>query len=83
MIALVGLLVAAITAATLIPAQPKKMPVVLIPSANHPIWLLLAVVTSGNVRGSALNFGPRGGFFRFADGKFPVSKAQMERPIGW
>lgn len=83
MIALVGLLVAAIPAATLIPAQPKKMPVALIPTAKHPVWLLLAVVTSGNVRGYVLNFGPWGGFFGFADGKFPVSKAQMERPIGW
>ncbi|MGA0543488.1 YqaA family protein [Neotabrizicola sp. VNH66] len=84
MIALVGLFLAAFAAATLIPAQSEAVLVAMILSANHPVWLLLAVATCGNVLGSAVNWAIGRFLTRFADRRwFPFSQAQMDKATGW
>ncbi len=55
--ALAGLFLAAFVAATLIPAQSEVVLVALILAGGHPLWLLLAVATAGNVLGSLAMWG--------------------------
>ena len=84
MIALAGLFLAAFAAATLIPAQSEAVLVALILSASHPVWLLLAVATCGNVLGSAVNWAMGRYLIRFADRRwFPSSKAQLDNAASW
>lgn len=56
MLALGGLFLSALVAATLIPAQSEAVLVALILAGGHAVWLLLAVATVGNVAGSAINW---------------------------
>ena len=56
MLALLGLFLAAFLAATLIPAQSEAVFVALMPADSHPVWLLLAVATTGNVLGALVNW---------------------------
>lgn len=56
MLALTGLFLAALVAATLLPAQSEAVLVGLILGGAHPVWLLLAVATVGNVLGALVNW---------------------------
>lgn len=82
--ALTGLFLAAFVAATLIPAQSEAVLVALILSGGHPVWLLLAVATAGNVLGSVVNWALGRYLLRFADRRwFPVSPAALDRATRW
>jgi len=84
MLELSGLFLAALLAATLVPAQSETVLVALILVAVQPLWLLLAVATAGNVLGSVVNWVMGRFLLRFADRRwFPVSPHQMERATGW
>ncbi|WP_288075310.1 YqaA family protein [Pseudomonas sp.] len=84
MIEPVGLFLAAFAAATLIPAQSELVFVALILAADHPVWLLLAMATLGNVLGSTVNWAMGRFLIRFADRRwFPFSQSQLDRATGW
>ncbi|MDT8854020.1 YqaA family protein [Paracoccaceae bacterium Fryx2] len=84
MIELAGMFLAALAAATLIPAQSEAALVALIVAGGHPVWLLLAVATAGNVLGSVVNWALGRFLIRFADRRwFPVSPRHMDRATGW
>ncbi len=77
MFELPGLFLAALAAATLIPAQSETVLVALILQATQPAWLLLAVATLGNVLGSMVNWAMGRFLIRFADRRwFPVLQRQ-------
>lgn len=80
MIELAGLFLAALVAATLIPAQSETVLVALLLQGAQAPWLLVAVATTGNVLGSVLNWV----LGRFASGLagrawFPVSPRSLDR----
>lgn len=82
--ALTGLFLAALVAATLIPAQSEAVLVALILSGGHPVWLLLVVATAGNVLGSVMNWALGRFLVRFSDRRwFPVSPAMLDRATRW
>ena len=82
--ALAGLFLAALLAATLIPAQSEAVLVALILAEAHPLWLLLGVATLGNVLGSLVNWALGRGVLRFADRAwFPVSPLRLAQAAGW
>ncbi|MFC3059581.1 YqaA family protein [Paenirhodobacter populi] len=82
MIALTGLFLAALLAATVFPAQSEAVLVILLRAGDHPVWLLLAVATAGNVLGSVVNCGLGRFLLRFADRRwFPSSG--MKRAQAW
>lgn len=84
MLALSGLFAAAFLAATLIPAQSEAVLVALILAGGHPLWLLLAVATLGNVLGSVVNWVIGRCMMRFAGHpRFPFSETQVARAQGW
>ncbi len=84
MAALSGLFLAALLAATLIPAQSEAVLVGLVLAGTHPLWLLLAVATTGNVLGSVINWGLGRGVARFAGRRwFPASPQQLDRAARW
>ena len=84
MLEIAGLFLAAFAAATLIPAQSETVLVALIVGAAHPVWLLLAVATLGNVLGSVVNWAVGRFLTRFSDRRwFPVSARQLARATGW
>ncbi|MFN3847522.1 MAG: YqaA family protein [Paracoccaceae bacterium] len=81
---LAGLFLAALVAATLIPAQSEAVLIALMVQGGQPVWLLLVVATTGNVLGSVVNWMMGRFLNRFADRRwFPVSKAQLDRATGW
>ena len=84
MIALSGLFLAAFLAATLVPAQSEAVLVGLILAGGHPLWLLLAIATLGNVLGSVVNW-LLGRFLSHYAGRrwFPLTQARMDRASGW
>lgn len=84
MIALSGLFLAAFLAATLVPAQSEAVLVGLILAGGHPLWLLLAIATLGNVLGSVVNW-LLGRFLAHYAGRrwFPLTQARMDRASGW
>lgn len=51
-----GLFLATFSAATLLPMQSEAVLLGLILTDQYAAWVLLAVVTTGNVLGSALNW---------------------------
>jgi len=84
MLALPALFIAAFVAATLLPAQSEAVLVALILAGGHPVWLLLAVATAGNVLGSVVNWAMGRFAMRFADHpRFPFTPAQIARAQGW
>lgn len=84
MLSLAGLFLAALAAATLIPAQSEAVLVGMVLANVHPIWLLLAVATAGNVLGAVLNWTLGRYLIRFADRRwFPVAPARMARASDW
>lgn len=82
--ALFGLFIAALVAATLVPAQSEAVLVGLVLAGAHPVAVLLAVATLGNVLGSVINWALGRWLMHFADRRwFPASPAQLERASGW
>lgn len=84
MLELAGLFVAALVAATLIPAQSEAVLVALIVQGVHPVWLLLVVATAGNVSGSVVNWVMGRFLIRYSDRRwFPFSQNQMDKATRW
>lgn len=84
MLALVSLFAAALLAATLVPAQSEALLVALVLAGAHPVWLLLAVATAGNLLGSVVNWGLGRGLVHFQDRRwFPVSPRRLEQATRW
>lgn len=84
MTALGGLFLAALVAATLLPAQSEAVLVALILAGGHSLTVLLAVATLGNVLGATINWGLGRFLIRYAGRRwFPVTPAQLERATGW
>lgn len=84
MISLSGLFLAALLAATLIPAQSEAVLAGMLLAGGHPPWLLLVVATTGNVLGSVINWVIGRYLTRFSDRRwFPASEAQLERASRW
>ncbi len=80
MLSLAGLFLAALAAATLIPAQSEALLVGMVLADLHPVWLLLLVATTGNVLGSVVNWALGRYLIRFSDRRwFPVSPAALAR----
>jgi membrane protein YqaA with SNARE-associated domain len=81
---LLGLFLAALVAATLIPAQSEAVLAALVLQGLHPVWLLVAVATCGNVLGSLVNWALGRWMMRFAGRRwFPVSPKALDRAAGW
>jgi membrane protein YqaA with SNARE-associated domain len=81
---LTGLFLAALAAATLIPAQSEAVLVALILQGVHPVWVLLVVATAGNVLGSVVNWVMGRFLIRFADRRwFPVPRRRLDQATGW
>ena len=79
-----GLFLAAFAAATLLPAQSEAALVALLVSGTHPVWLLLAVATAGNVLGSVVNWALGRFLMRHAGHRwFPVSPHHLDRAAAW
>lgn len=84
MMALTGLFLAALVAATLIPAQSEAVLTGLILAGGYPVSLLLLVATAGNVLGAAINWTLGRFLIRYAGRRwFPVSGAALGRATGW
>ena len=78
-----GLFMAAFTAATLLPAQSEILVVGLL-LTDHPLWLVLAVASVGNVLGSVVNWFLGREIERLRTRRwFPVSPATLARAAGW
>jgi len=79
-----GLFLAALVAATLLPAQSELVLAGLSASGAYDAGLLLAVATAGNVLGSAINWALGRYLMHFQDRKwFPVSPRQVEKATAW
>lgn len=75
-----GLFLAALLAATLVPAQSESVLTGLILAGGQPVIALVAVASLGNVLGSVLNWLIGRGIERFRDRTwFPASADQLER----
>lgn len=84
MLSLAGLFLAALLAATLVPAQSEAVLAGLVLAGSHPVWLLLAVATAGNVLGSLVNWIIGRHLVRFSDRRwFPASGEQLARASCW
>jgi membrane protein YqaA with SNARE-associated domain len=80
----IGLFLAALLAATIVPAQSEALLVGLLLLGNQPAWLLVAVASAGNVLGSVANWLLGRGIDRLAHHRwFPVTHATIERASGW
>ncbi|MEM5492496.1 YqaA family protein [Hoeflea sp. AS16] len=75
-----SLFLAALLAATLIPAQSESVLGGLVVLGEQPVAALVAVASLGNILGSVLNWLIGRGVERFRDRKwFPASKSQLAR----
>lgn len=80
----IGLFLAALLAATIIPAQSEALLVGLLISGNYHPWLLVTVASVGNILGSILNWLVGYGIQKFKHKKwFPVKPATLERTVNW
>ncbi len=78
------LFMAAFAAATILPAQSEAVLVGLILKGGHPVWLLVAVASLGNILGSIINWVLGRGIERFRDRRwFPIRRQALERAQGW
>ena len=75
-----GLFIAALLAATLIPAQSESVLVGLVLSQQYAVWGLIAIATLGNTLGSVMNWW-LGRYLQHFQHKrwFPVSAAGLQR----
>ena len=79
-----ALFLAALAAATLLPAQSEALLVGLLLGGQHSPWLLLLVASAGNVLGSLLNWWLGRYLEHFRERRwFPASAAQLERASRW
>lgn len=84
MLELWGLFLAALVAATLLPAQSEAVLVALILQGAHPLPVLLAVATAGNVLGSAVNWALGRFLIGHADRRwFPIPRHRLDRATAW
>jgi len=84
MTGLIGLFLAALLAATILPMQSEVVLVAMLLRGDHPAWLLLVVATTGNVLGSLVNWGLGRGIARFRNRRwFPADDRQLARAEGW
>ncbi|SDI38864.1 YqaA family protein [Lutimaribacter saemankumensis] len=84
MLALIGLFLAALLAATLFPAQSEAVLVALLLNASHPVWLLLLVATAGNVLGAILNWAIGRWLGHLGEHpRMPVSASYRARAEAW
>lgn len=84
MLDLVGLFLAALAAATVLPAQSEAVLVALLLNSNHSALLLLAVATAGNVLGAVLNWVMGRFLDHFSDRSwFPVSSSTLGKAQLW
>lgn len=84
MLSLSGLFLAALLAATLLPAQSEAALAGLLLAGSHPVWLLLAMATAGNVLGSLVNWVIGRRLAQFSNRRwFPVSGEQIEKASRW
>lgn len=75
-----GLFLAALIAATLLPAQSEAVLAGLLLSGRHSVVALFAVATAGNVLGSVINWWLGRGLERFRHARwFPANEKQLER----
>jgi membrane protein YqaA with SNARE-associated domain len=82
--ALVGLFVAALVAATVLPMQSEAVLIGLILMGGHSTVLLVAIASLGNVLGSVVNWSLGRGIERFRDRAwFPVSSDRLDRAARW
>ena len=80
MTAYLGLFLSALIAATLLPAQSDVVPAGLLALGAHPVWVLIAVATAGNVLGSVINWVLGRYVEHFRDRRwFPVRESQLNR----
>jgi len=84
MLALLGLFLAALVAATLIPAQSEAVLVALLLDRSHPALLLVFVATLGNVLGALINWW-LGRQAQHLETRrwYPLSAAKRERVQAW
>lgn len=82
--AYLGLFLAALGAATLLPLQSETALVALLLSQAYPVWALLALASTGNVLGALLNW-LLGRYLEHFRHKrwFPVSAARLQQAQGW
>lgn len=75
-----GLFLAALVAATILPAQSEAVLVALLLLGEQPAWLLVAVASAGNILGSTLNW-----LIGMGIGRFGISIAadKRERAERW
>lgn len=79
-----GLFVAALVAATLLPAQSELLLAGLLLAGRQPVWALLLVATAGNVLGACVNWGLGRCVERFRDRRwFPVGPVALMRAESW
>lgn len=79
-----GLLLAALVAATILPAQSEAMLVGLLVAGNQSPWVLVLVASIGNTAGSCLNWVLGRYIERFRHRRwFPVKEAALGRAEGW
>ncbi|MEB2844352.1 DedA family protein [Rhizobiales bacterium RZME27] len=84
MTAYLTLFMAALVAATILPAQSEAVLVGLILQGGHPVWLLVVVASIGNILGSIINWILGRGIERFRDRRwFPIKGKALERAQGW
>lgn len=84
MSALIALFLAAMVAATLLPAQSEAVLVALILGGDFPLWQILTVATAGNVLGAAINWALGRFLVRHADKCwFPIAPAKLGRASAW
>lgn len=79
-----GLFLVALAAATILPMQSEAALAGLLLMKTHPLWLLLAVASLGNVLGSLVNWLLGRGIERFRDRRwFPIGPASLDRAQAW
>ena len=79
-----GLFLIALLSASILPLQSEAVLVGLLLSDNHPVWLLLAVASVGNVLGSLLNWYLGKYLQHFQQRRwFPVKPEQLDKASRW
>lgn len=78
------LFLSALIAATILPMQSEAVLVALLVAEEHPVPILLAVATVGNVLGSVINWVLGKYLLRFKHKRwFPASDDQLRRAQDW
>ena len=79
-----GLFLAALIAATILPAQSEAALAAAIVAGRQPVWALVAVASLGNVLGSMVNYGLGVFATRFENRRwFPLTREQIGKAESW